>query len=78
MYVCRGGSDPGGDCTDDDLKSNRTINQQALVTGWSGGETNARGDLLGSVDVPCFWYLTCSRSAACSVCRSLSLTVFGS
>ena len=74
-HICRGSGDSGGDGTNNNLESDRTIDQQALLARYGRGKKNARGRLLGDYHVPRFLYLSRSSLAATSVGRSLALIV---
>jgi hypothetical protein len=75
-HVCRGSGNSCGDGTNDDLKPNRAVDHQALLTGWTGYKKNAHGHLLEKFYVPRFLYLFRSISAASRVGWILSWTVF--
>ena len=75
-YVFRGSGNSGDKRTSDNLKANRTVNRQALETGWEEDKKNVKGCFFENVDAPCFVYLSRSSLAAVRVGSILSFTVF--
>ena len=63
-HVFRGSGNSSDKRTSNNLKTNRTVNRQALETGWGGDKENIKGYFSESVDIPCFWYLICSFIAS--------------